>query len=83
MNLSANKLGDKAAAAIGKNVKRTELKELDLSENEIGDYEANVIGQNTSWKNIIKFDIHSNSRITEKGRKELRENLIFGSFVNV
>ena len=52
-------------------------------ENNIGDKGATGLSLNTAWKNLKRLEMQGNKEITEIGKKELKKNFIFGSFVNV
>ena len=83
IDLSANALSDEAAIVIGTSMRWPNLEELYLNENEIGDEGAMVIGENIFWRKLVKIEIHSNLNITKAGKKALKMNHIFGSFVLV
>ena len=83
INLSSNKLSDEAAIDIGRHVGWVHLEEMYLNENEISDRGAIAIGRNIVWKKLKKLEICENTKITQKGKEELKKNPIFGSFVRV
>lgn len=71
--LSANKIGERGAVAIGMDVSWTNLELLVLDDNFIGDFGAAEIANNVSWRNL-KLLYLSNNNIGDSGAAAIERN---------
>ena len=76
-----NKLVDKAVAALAAAKHLTNLTHLDLSDNNIGDKGAEALAASKAFPNLRELDLRENPRLTDAGKKLLRD--AFGDRVRV